>query len=239
MISRLFFFIFLLLNFCERLNAQIVLKGKIYEAGTDSLIPAANVFNVATKLSVYSEHDGSYTIKATEGNHIIFSAVGFSPDTVSITFHMLLTQYDVTLSRLSISLKPVTVIGSYTADSLARRNYYQYIYEKQPGITGSNGPVNGVGISISPMSFFSGESRQKRQLKKRLIKNEQETFIDYSFPVQWVEKLTGLHDDSLRLFVYLYRPSYSFCRKTSREDMLVYINDKLKEFRKPAVNHNE
>jgi len=117
----------LLLNFHEGINAQILLKGKIYEAGTDSLISAVNVFNVATKLSVYSGHDGSYTIKATEGNHIIFSAVGFSPDTISITYNMLLTQYDVTLSRLSISLKPVTVIGSYTADSLDRRNYYQYI----------------------------------------------------------------------------------------------------------------
>jgi len=52
-------------------------------------------------------------------------------------------------------------------------------------------------------------------------------------------KLTGLHDDSLRLFMYRYRPSYSFCRKTGREDMLIYINDKLKEFRKPAANHNE
>ncbi len=82
-------------------------------------------------------------------------------------------------------------------------------------------------------TVFSGESKQKRQLKERLTKNERKDFIDYSFPAEWVEKLTGLHGDSLRLFMYHYRPSYSFCRKTSREDMVVYISDKLKEFRKP------
>jgi len=235
MIDRPVIIILLLLNFCGSLRAQSVLKGKIYEAGTDSLINAVTVFNKNSKLFVHSRSDGSYSIIATEGDRIIFSSVGFMPDTVTVGYDMLLTQHDVTLSVQAISLKPVTVISSYTADSLARRDYYQYIYKKQPGITGFNTPQYGVGISISPASYFSAESRKKRQLKKRLIKNEEEAYIDYSFPVEWVEKLTGLHGDSLRLFMYRYRPSYSFCRKTSREDMLIYISDKLREFRKPEM----
>lgn len=235
MINRLIIFILLSLSFCGNLNAQTFLKGKVYEAGTDSLINGVTVFNSTAKLSVHSRADGSYTIMAAEGDRIIFSSIGFVPDTIKVSYDMLLTQHDVTLSVQAISLKPVTVISSYSADSLARRDYYKYIYKKQPGITGFNTPQYGVGISLSPLSYFSAESKKKRQLKKRLIKNEQEAFIDFSFPVDWVEKLTGLHGDSLRLFMYRYRPSYSFCRETSREDMVVYISDKLKEFRKPEV----
>jgi len=231
MITRLIIIILLLLNFFIRGNAQTFLNGKIYEATTDSLLYAVNIFNATTKLFAYSRPDGSYTIAAAEGDHVLFSATGFMPDTVTVTYDMLLTQYVVKLSVRAITLNAVTVTSSYQADSLARRTYYQYAYKKQPGITGGNRPADGVGIVLSPSSFFSQESRQKRKLKKRLIKNEREAFIDYSFPVQWVEKLTGLHGDSLRLFMYRYRPSYSFCRKTSREGMLVYINDKLKEFK--------
>jgi hypothetical protein len=236
MIFRLVIVSFLFLNFCNMANAQTFLKGKIYEAKTDSSLSAVNIFNTSTKQLARSGSDGSYTIAAAEGDYVIFSAAGFSPDTVTVTFDMLLVQFDVTLSIKIISLNPVTVISSYQADSLARRNYYRHIYGKQPGITGGNRPANGFGISFSPLSYFSREARQKRQLKKRLIRNEREDFIDHSFPAQWVERLTGLHGDSLHLFMYRYRPTYSFCRKTNRQYMLIYISDKLKEFKKPKVN---
>jgi hypothetical protein len=237
MILRLIIFSLLFLNSCNKANAQTFLKGKIYEAKTDSLLPAVNVFNATTKHSARSGSDGSYTIAASEGDKVVFSATGFNPDTVTVSFDMLLIQYDVSLSIKIISLKTVTVTSSYQADSIARRNYYQEIYARQPGITGRNTASNGFGISLSPFSYFSREARQKRQLKKRLIRNEREDFIDHSFPVQWVERLTGLHGDSLHLFMYRYRPSYSFCRKNNRQGMLIYISDKLKEFKKSKVNN--
>ncbi len=236
MITRLIIGALLLSGFCNKLAAQTFLKGKIYEAGTDSLINDVTIFNSTSKLAVHSSPDGSYAIAAAEGNRIIFSAAGFMPDTLMVSYDMLRTQHDITLFIKAINLKPVTVIGSYSADSLARRNFYRDIYKKQPGITGFNTPQY-AGIVLSPLSYFSAKSKKKRQLKNRLIKNEQEAYIDYSFPAEWIERLTGLHGDSLRLFMYSYRPSYSFCRKTSREDMVVYISDKVKEFRKPKVIH--
>jgi hypothetical protein len=51
--------------------------------------------------------------------------------------------------------------------------------------------------------------------------------------VVWVERLTGMKGDSLKLFMYRFRPSYDFCRKTDRQGMTLYISEKLKEFRKP------
>ena len=226
--------VLLFLTLSGELNAQARLQGKIFAATTDSVIGAVNIFNINQKISARSATGGNYSIGAVEGDRIIFSMIGFRPDTVIVAYQMLLTQYDVVLHADVISLKEVKVMTSYQLDSLARRSYYSHIYKKQPGITGRNRPADGVGIVLSPVSFFSRESRQKRELKKRLARQEQEDFIDHSFPLQWVENLTGLHGDSLRLFMYMYRPSYSFCRKTDREGMLMYVNDKLKEFKNPA-----
>lgn len=233
MIFRLFVTALYFLCICDQVRAQLSVKGKIYDAETDSVIVAVNINNLNTKRSARSGIDGNYSIAAAEGEQLVFSITGFKPDTVTVTYHMLLIEYDVTLHKQIVTLKNVTVTSSYQADSLARRNYYSHIYEKQPGITGRNTPSNGFGISVSPFSYFSHQAKQKRQLKKRLIKQEEEDYIDRSFPVEWVARLTGLRGDSLSRFMALYRPSYSFCRKNNREKMLLYINDKFKEFKKP------
>lgn len=222
-----------MMSLCQLVSAQQTLKGKVYEAFTDSVLSAVNIFNTHTKNSVRSAADGSYGIAASEGDILIFSASGFRTDTIEVSFSLLLTPFDLNLHRQVVSLKEVRVTGSYQADSLVRRNYYSHIYAKQAGITGRNRPANGVGVTLSPVSFFSKESKQKRGLRKRLEKEEKENYIDHSFAMPWVKNVTGLDGDSLSVFMYRYRPSYKFCRKTDRQGMLIYINDKLKEFRDP------
>jgi len=217
---------------CIDICGQSTVNGKIYEAKTDSLISTVNISNLNTKLSTRSDFHGSYSIVASEGDQLVFSIAGYKRDTVTVAYYMLIAKYDVTLYKEVITLKNVTVTSSYHADSLARRNYYNNVYNL-PGITGRNTPAHGFGISFSPFSYFSREAKQKRQLKKRLIKEEQEYYIARSFPKQWVASVTGLQGDSLTRFMILYRPAYSFCRKSSREQMLLYVNEKLKEFKKP------
>ena len=233
MIFRLIATTLFLFSICSQVKAQLIVKGKIYDAETDSVIVAVNVYNLNTKQSARSGTDGNYAIAAAEGERLVFSITGFKPDTVTVIYHMLLIQNDVTLRKQIVTLKNVTVTSSYMADSLERRNYYSNIYEKQPGITGRNTPSTGFGISVSPLSYFSYRAKQKRQLKKRLIRQEEEEYVDRSFPVEWVARLTGLRGDSLSRFMTLYRPSYSFCRKNTKEKMLLYISDKFKEFKKP------
>jgi hypothetical protein len=226
---------FLLILIVTDVAAQQKVSGKIYERITDSLLPGVNVFNSRTKMSVRSGPDGRYALDAMEEDKIIFSMAGFVSDTLTVSFDKLLTEHNVTLAVQYISLKGVTVTGGYAVDSLNRRNEYRHIYEGQKGITGGNRPTNGFGISISPVSFFSSKAKQARKLKKRLIEDEHEAYIDFMFSKEWIKQISKLNDDSLRLFAYRYRPTYKFCRSTDRAGMLIYINDKLKEFRKPGA----
>lgn len=223
-------FILLLSIIASNSYSQQTLKGKVYTEN-DSIMSGVNVFNTRSKLTVRSAADGSYSLPVMEGDRVIFSMAGYVPDTINATFQLLLTQYDPGLKIQTVTLKGVTVVSNYQADSMARRDWYKDAFN-QKNITGGNRPTDGVGISISPLSHFSKAAKQKRQLKKRLIKQEEDIYIDLSFPEAWVKNLTGLDGDSLHLFMYKYRPSYSFCRKTDRMGMLVYINDKVKEFRK-------
>lgn len=231
MFLRPILFVLFSLITCIGIYGQTSVKGKIYEGRTDSIMRSVNIYNLHTKLSVRSAIDGSYSIEAAEGEQLVFSIVGYHSDTISVVYSMLIAPHDVTLYRDVISLKNVTVTSSYAADSLARRNYYGNIYNL-PGMTGRNTPQHGFGISLSPFSYFSHQAKQKRQLKKKLIKQEQEYYVDRAFPKQWVASVTGLRGDSLTRFMVLYRPSYSFCRKSSKEQMLIDVSEKLKEFKK-------
>ncbi len=99
MISRLTLILLLHLNFCFEITAQNNVKGKIYEAQTDTVIPRVNVYNLNSKQSVRSGRDGSYTIAATEGDRLIFSITGFKPDTATVNYSMLLALHDITLYK--------------------------------------------------------------------------------------------------------------------------------------------
>ena len=223
-----------IISFCCNIDGQSSVKGKVYEAVTDSLLAGVNIHNLTSKQTARTTAAGIYAINAAEGDTLIFSLTGYEKDTIYVTYSALLLENDITLQKQIITLAPVSVTSSYHADSLARRNFYSSIYN-QAGITGRNTPAHGFGISISPFSFFSKKSQRERQLKKRLIRQEHEAYIDRSFPTEFVAKLTGLRGDSLHRFVAIYRPTYEFCRKSSREQMILYINEKFKEFKKPKA----
>lgn len=228
--------IFLLLQYTS--GAQTVLSGKIFSKDSPNGIRGATVRNQTRGISAVSGASGAYKIVAGEKDLVTFSFIGFEDDSVRVEQQLLLSGYDAYLSERTVTLDRVVVSGNYEQDSIERRKWYQDIYENQPTLTGGNGPTDGFGISISPFSYFSKNARQKRRLKKNLEQQEKDAYVDYVFPAFWVSSLTGLKGDSLNLFLYKYRPSYKFCRKSDRTDLIVYVNDKFKEFTNPVKKKN-
>jgi len=212
-------------------GAQQLLKGKIYDMKTDSVLPSVTIFNSTSKLYVLSASDGEYSIVAREGDRIIVSSVGYKTDTLKVLNYMIDAGYDITLSLRNNSLRNVTVNGAnYIADSLGRREGYGAFYDKsKKEMISRNGPQNGVGIAFSPIGFLSGRSKD-RKMKRNLQYQEEQDFVDYSFSRRYVAKMTSLKGDSLDYFMLHYRPGYEFCRNASSEDMLHYINDRLMQY---------
>jgi hypothetical protein len=212
--------------------AQQMLKGKIYDKQTDSVLVSTTIFNATKKSYALSSHAGDYTIEANDGDKIVFTSVGYLPDTVKVLDYMIDAGYDVTMSLKNSLLRNVTIrSASYKQDSLNQREDYNAFYNRTKNkIIDRSGPQNGVGISVSPIGFFHNRSKDKK-MKDNLQYQDEQDFVDYAFSRRYVEKLTNLHSDSLTMFLMVYRPAYQFCRAASSEDMLNYINDKLMIYR--------
>ncbi len=216
------------------LAAQKTVKGRVnnFTYDTISPLPNATVTNITRKATVSSNNSGYYVIPAHENDSLVFSFSGYISDTVRVQEQFFISGYDAALIETAAFLSGVTVRADYRRDSIRRRQEYSYAYEKPLGITGGHTPSAGAGIVLSPSSIFSKERKANKRLKARLLKQEEDAYVDYVFSPVWVSSLTGLKDEALETFMSTYRPSYEFCRQRSRAEIIMYVSDKLKEFQK-------
>lgn len=216
--------------------AQQTIMGRIEKRGTTEIIIGANIINLKQGRHNTSDMGGNYKIPANMGDTIIFSSAGYLPDTVVAAGYMFTESYLVSLWPNVRRLQTVVVDESrnYQLDSMQRREDYKFILDKKHPVRlwNEKRPADGPGLSFSPIGYFSKGERAKRRLKKRLKQEEEDYYIDSRFPIGRVAQLTRLSGDSLRTFMYRYRPSYQFCRNATGQDIFLYINDKVKEFRK-------
>jgi len=214
---------------------QQFMTGKVEKRGTTEIIIGANIINLKKGRHNTSDLGGNYKIPANLGDTIIFSSAGFLPDTVIVASYMFDENFLVSLWPNVVRLQAVEVDESrnYKLDSMQRREEYRFILDKKHPVTLMNQKrsADGPGFSFSPIGYYSKREREKRRLKRRLRQEEEDYYIDSRFPVARVAQLTRLQGDSLRIFMYKYRPSYQFCRGATNQDIFLYINDKVKIFR--------
>ena len=177
---------------------------------------------------------GNYRVAVTAGDTIIFSSAGYHADTVVVN-PVSTDPFDIFLSPNIVALQVVEIdeMNRYEADSIQRRIDYAFIFDKKHPVKLMNEKrqEDAPGLNFSPIGYFSKREKQKRRLKERVIKEDEEEYIDARFPRSRVALLTKLTGDSLQQFMLRYRPSYKFCRATDGQRMFLYINDKVILFR--------
>jgi hypothetical protein len=216
---------------------QSVLAGKVRQKESRKILPSVTITNQTLQKVNISDMGGNYRIAASTGDTITFSCAGLRPETIIVDSRMLTEKdgYQVYLEPKSMLLPAAKVDGqtNYQLDSIKRREDYQKLYPVHPRkLIGNETPADGVGIVIAPNDYFSARETQQRRLRRRLAGEEKEYYIDSRFPAVYVAKTTGLKGDSLQVFLVRYRPTYDFCRKASNEDIFLYINDKVRIYRK-------
>jgi len=217
-------------------SAQQQLAGKVVKKGSAEILIGVTITNLSQGRHNISDMGGNYKIAANPGDTILFSSVGYLPDTVIVAAYMFSESFLVPLEPHVVALPAVKVdeLRNYQLDSIKRRDDYRTLLDKKHPVKlwNEKRSADGPGLSFSPIGYFSKGERQKRQLKKRLRQEEEDYYIDSKFSVARVSQLTRLSGDSLRIFMWRYRPSYKFCRNAASQDIFLYINDKLKEFKK-------
>jgi hypothetical protein len=217
-------------------SAQNLLYGKIYLIDSHEIIPEVNLKNLSNGKYAKSDQGGNFIIAAKEGDVIIFSSAGYLSDTVTLNYADLSVSLNIYLRPNVQILKDVEVdqMNKYVQDSIKRREDYAFLLNKKHPVKFMNEKRSGdqPGFSFSPIGYFSKSEKQKRELKKRINEEDEDEYIDIKFSESRVALLTRLTGDSLRIFMFTYRPSYSFCRKSNSMDMFLYINDKFVLFKK-------
>lgn len=233
-VKPIVFFFFLVLG-CISVSAQSFLHGRVFDRGYDRVVIAASAKNISSNKLSISDMGGNYKIPASIGDRIIFSSAGYIADTIIVKQSMLTDGLDIYLTTNIIQLEDVEVGGltKYQTDSITRaEEFADALGASRSKLVGGKGntPTDGVGVTFSPISHFSKKEKEQRRFKRMFLKQEEEYYVDYKFPYQYISRITGLTGDSLRTFMFKYRPTYTFCRANDKSAMLVYINDKYREF---------
>ena len=222
--------------------SQQVLAGKIRQKATESILASVTVVNHTQKKYNVSDAGGNYRIVASPGDTLTFSSAGYHADTMYVAGPELADKdgYIVYLEPNLVELPSVLIgqLSNYQLDSIQRKEDYAWLDQTHKvRLAGDQTPTDGVGIGLSPVTYFSKVEKNRRQLRQRVKSEEKDFYIDSRFPPSYVSMVTGLKGDSLQLFMVTYRPTYKFSRNASNEDILLYINEKLKVFHRVYLEH--
>jgi hypothetical protein len=216
--------------------SQQFLTGKVLKKESTEVLVSVSIHNITHQHYDLSEETGIYRIQVMPGDRVIFSMIGYRSDTLTVTGDMLAGDYPVYLEPRAQTLQSVTVgsLSNYQLDSTARRQEYSWIYDhgNVSRVERDRKGGDGVGVSIDLFRNGSSGDKMRERLKKRLVKEEQEYYVDSRYSREYISRLTRLQGDSLQKFVTRYRPSYDYCRKAATVDILVFISDNIKKFRK-------
>lgn len=237
------------LVFSNSSSAQGI-KGSIHDLNTGEFLAGVSV--KTNNRTTYSDTKGGFSLFNSKlGDTIIFSYVGYQ--------QQIYINNQIAGDTLSIAMKPSTIaieeviikgLGNYKADSLRFRKEYadafQYSKPKFKDIfipkkfnsNDSRSPFHAPNstsslISVDVLSIISLLRKDKNpqaKLQKKVLKQEEQNYVDYAFSKQKIQQLTQLTGDSLQLFIQESRPDVDALKNMTTYDLMLYIKTKYKEF---------
>lgn len=199
--------IFLLLAMPIGVFAQTVTTGTVFDFTKKTLsLPGVSVRNLNSKKSVSTNKEGKYTIAASIGDLIEFSAVGYHTDTLYLTNLLNRTIYlPVKTNNLNdVEVSAVRMNSQITdaKDPLAEK--YTLLS------TGGNLNRKRMIDKVGGLNLNLGYGKYKRQQRKEADLEEKEMYqqeIDENFTPKAITDLTKLEGEDLKNFMIIYRPS--------------------------------
>jgi predicted transport protein len=207
------------LVFAQKSNLLLV-SGTVYDVTQRNPIEAVSVLSSNGKKTV-TDSLGKYTILVSNKDSIWFSMLGKATNKYPVDTIKNLDAFDVMIHLRVGDLPPVTIRNKYyRQDSIANRQAYAKVFNfKKPGLSLSSANPNTyipgqvtVGLDLQELisMFQFKKNRSIAKLKERLLKQEQDKYIDYRFNKNFVRKITKLTGKELDVFMNAYRPNYEF-----------------------------
>lgn len=210
---------------------RVSIIGHVYDADSHQPLLGVSIRNINTGIGTLTDTAGAYKMQAGDYDRIVFSYLGYRPDTVQVNALYIRQRIDINLHKNRYSIAPVEIIGqrpNYQRDSMERRYWFSDVLgqEKTHGLGAIEHPISALYDALS--------GRQKRiwRFQKDYKAYEQQKYIRSRVRPGLIERTFGLSGDSLKAFLLWYDPSYYFVRGATDYDLLADIKQAVIRFRR-------
>lgn len=211
---------------------QRMISGYLLDSITHFAIPNGTITNATNKRIAQSNEKGFFRLQAAPNDFIYATAKSYRYDTLvySFIFTDTVTIYLSPAGNVLPNVTVTTKYNKYQLDSIERRTSFEQSMGK-PMKTLSTSHPSGFGLTFNLDKLLKKKYKDRRKGERFFKKREELAYIDYRFSPYIVAHYTGLKGDALKSFLKQYTPDYKWLRKhPSNEDVMYYINDKLKAF---------
>ncbi len=232
---------FFLLVLSVKVSAQIQLSGTVYDSTKRNLVEGVQVICTCGTMS-FTDSVGNYTIFVGEKDSVFFFFRNKPTQMFPVAAIKTTDQFDISINLFVPGrykqLKEIVVYGkTRRQDSIDNRVQYDKIFNyDKGGVRISNtAPESGFGAGIDLNAlvdvFRFRRNRSMLRFQQRLIKEEQDRYIDYRFNKTIVQRLTTVKEGpALDKFMIEYRPEYELLTQILDIELYLYIQAAAKDF---------
>ncbi len=231
-----FLLILLSVVLVEQADAQRVrVSGRVYDITQQNPLEAVSVMSTSGAGTI-SDSLGRYSLIVDINDSIWFSYLQKPTPKYPVRSIINMQSFEIALHVNATELKQVQVMPrSYRLDSLQNRQDYAKAFDfRKPGIgsTLNVGPNGGAGLDIQEFINMFRFNRNRRMLafQERLLREEEERFIDYRFNRALIIKLTRLYGEELNTFIEYYRPDLEFIQNCTDYELQDYIKKSFSHY---------
>lgn len=207
-------------------NAQLTsVSGTVYDITKKNPIGYVSVISTSGK-GTFTDSTGRYSLVVRETDSIYFSYLNKATPKYPIKNIPNLAAFDISILRKVGELPMVTIKQrNYRQDSLQNRQDYADIFNyKKPGITPmiSDG-VAGMDFTAFIRMFQFKKNKRMVSFQRRLMKEEEDRFINHRFNKGLVKRLTGLSTPVIDSFMTEYKPTVQMIQTFNDLELGQYI----------------
>lgn len=219
--------------------AQVKVSGTVFEKNRTIPLPNVSVLSAKGR-GTSTDSSGRYSLVVAEDDSIYFSYLGRPTPKYPVTSIPVTSQFDISLHVSVTTLQEVRVVPrSYKLDSIQNRLDYAKAFDFQkPGLGISSSPPAsgnfGVGLDLDQLinAFRFRRNRSMAAFRDRLIREEEEKYVENRFSRAKVRKVTGLTGPDIDTFMRYYSPTYEFVQIATEYELLEYMKKAGEQYKR-------
>lgn len=216
---------------------QITINGTVYDITKKTPIQSVSVLSTGGK-GTETDSAGHYSITVREIDSIYFSYLNKPTPKYPVSSIATLSSFDIAIQKKIVELPSIFIRQrNYRFDSLENRKDYARIFNySKPGVRTSIDPTPGgigAGLDLDELinMFKFRKNRHTAAFQQRLLREEQDKYIDHRYTKGLVRKLTGLTSPEIENFMKEYRPTYEMTVKLNDLEFGQFIQETYKYYK--------